>query len=72
MDALLEIGYQDIEKVILEKLNEWFFAAISSQYNGLVKPLILLLCIILIMPLIEYFIYKKWIAPKYNTHAIQS
>ncbi|SEM26268.1 hypothetical protein SAMN04487910_4571 [Aquimarina amphilecti] len=65
MDALLEIGYQDIEKVVLDKLSQWFSMGITSQYNGMVKSLLILLFIILIIPILEYFIYKKWIAPKY-------
>jgi len=65
MDALLEVGYQDIEKVVIEKLSEWFSLGITSQYNGIVKSLLILLFIVLFIPLLEYFIYKKWIAPKY-------
>ncbi len=65
MDLLLEVGYQDIEKVVLYKLSEWFSIGITSQYNTMVKSLLILLFLILIFPLLEYFIYKKWIAPKY-------
>ncbi|WP_299222907.1 hypothetical protein [uncultured Aquimarina sp.] len=65
MGLLLEVGYQDIEKVVLHKLSEWFSMGITSQYNGIVKSLLILLFLILILPLLEYFIYKKWIAPKY-------
>ncbi|WP_299249098.1 hypothetical protein [uncultured Aquimarina sp.] len=65
MDLLLEVGYQDIEKVVLEKLSQWFSMGITAQYHGMVKSLLILLFLILIVPLLEYFIYKKWIAPKY-------
>ncbi|WP_298320484.1 hypothetical protein [uncultured Aquimarina sp.] len=65
MDLLLEVGYQDIEKVVLEKLSQWFSMGIAAQYHGMVKSLLILLFLILIVPLLEYFIYKKWVAPKY-------
>lgn len=65
MDLLLEVGYQDIEKVVLEKLSQWFSMGITAQYHGMVKSLLILLFLILIVPLLEYFIYKKWVAPKY-------
>jgi len=65
MDLLLEVGYQDIEKVVLEKLSQWFSMGITAQYHGMVKSLLILLFLILIVPPLEYFIYKKWIAPKY-------
>lgn len=71
MDLLLEIGYKDIEKVVIDKLNEWFALVISSQYNAMVKSLLILLFLILIIPLLEYFIYKKWIAPKYVPKTIR-
>ncbi|WP_299261639.1 hypothetical protein [uncultured Aquimarina sp.] len=65
MNLLLEVGYQDIEKVVLDKLSQWFSIGLTSQYNGIVKSLLILLILILIVPLLEYFIYKKWIAPKH-------
>ncbi|TPN82429.1 hypothetical protein [Aquimarina algicola] len=70
MDLLLEVGYQDIEKIVLEKLSEWFSMAITSQYNGMVKSILIILFLILILPLLEYFIYKKWIHPKYISNVV--
>ncbi|WP_299441960.1 hypothetical protein [uncultured Aquimarina sp.] len=70
MDLLLEVGYQDIEKVVLDKLSQWFSIGITAQYNGIVKSLLILLFLILIVPLLEYFIYKKWIAPKYISKTV--
>ncbi len=70
MDLLLEVGYQDIEKIVLEKLSEWFSMAITSQYNGMVKSILIVLFLILILPLLEYFIYKKWIHPKYISKTV--
>ncbi|PKV51784.1 hypothetical protein ATE84_3882 [Aquimarina sp. MAR_2010_214] len=67
IDFLLEVGHQDLEKIILEKLDNWLQDVLSSQYYSIIKSLLILLILIMIIPFIEYFIYKKWIAPKYNT-----
>lgn len=66
IDFLLEVGYEDLEKIILEKLDDWVHNMLSSQYHNMVKSLLILLIIMMITPLIEFFIYKKWIIPKYN------
>ena len=66
IDFLLEVGYEDLEKIILEKLDDWVHNMLSSQYHNMVKSLLILLIIMMIIPLIEFFIYQKWIIPKYN------
>ena len=71
MDALLHIGYKDIENGIKNKLTHWFDALLYSQYKSLVLSQLVLLLIFICLPLIEFFIYKKWIEPKYSNQLIK-
>lgn len=66
MDFLLEVGYQDIETVILQKLDEWCADLLSSQYSGMLKSTLILLILIMAIPVLDYVINKKWIEPKYR------
>ena len=64
MDFLLEVEHKEIELAIREKLTTWFVSLLDSQYMGLVKSLLILLLIGMAFPVIEFFIYKKWIEPR--------
>ncbi|WP_344928454.1 hypothetical protein [Aquimarina addita] len=65
MDFLLTVGHQDLEKIILEKLDIWCHHFLSTQYHGLIKSLLIFLILLMIVPLIEFFIYKKWFEPQF-------
>ncbi len=65
MDIMLVTGYKDIEQAITNKLTDWSDSLLSSQYHSMVKSLLILLLILISIPLLEYFIYKKWIEPSY-------
>ncbi len=64
MDFLLDAGYEDIEKVIVVKLESWLGSVITSQYDGIVRSLWILLLFVFAFPLLEYLFYKKWILPR--------
>ncbi|AIZ42107.1 hypothetical protein [Cellulophaga baltica] len=64
MDFLISVGHRDIEIAVLEKLDTWFTSLLSNQYWAMVKSLLLLAFIIVLIPIAEFFIYKKWIEPK--------
>lgn len=66
MDFLLNVGYKDIEQGIKDKLIKWFDYLIYDQYKSLVLFQLIILLIIICLPFIEFFIYKKWVAPKYS------
>ncbi len=61
MDLLLEVGYKDIEQGINDKLILWFDSFLYNQYKSLILFQLFLLLIIIGLPLLEFFIYKKWI-----------
>jgi len=65
MDFLFTVDYKDIEIAIQEKLIEWFRSFLASQYHSMIKSFSILLLIIISIPLIEFFIYKKWVEPKF-------
>ncbi len=65
MDFLLSVGHKDIELAILEKLNYWASYLLNYQYEGMTKSLLTILLIIMIFPLVEFYIYKIWIEKKY-------
>ncbi|WP_324027670.1 hypothetical protein QSV08_06905 [Maribacter sp. BPC-D8] len=71
MDLLLDIGYKDIELAVKDKLMIWFDSLLYSQYKSLILSQLILLLIIISLPLIEFFIYKKWIEPKYDNQLIE-
>lgn len=71
MDFLLNVGYKDIEQGIKDKLIKWFDYLLYDQYKSLVLFQLILLLIIICLPLIEFFIYKKWVAPKYSNQRIE-
>lgn len=60
MDFLLSVGHQDLEKVILQKLDQWCDGFLKTQYYGMTKSLFIFLVLLMLIPLLEYFIYKKW------------
>ncbi len=64
MDFLLTVDYKDIEKGIQDKLTEWYELLLKTQFNSIIKSFLILLLLIISIPLIEFFIYKKWIEPK--------
>ncbi|WP_158976264.1 hypothetical protein [Cellulophaga sp. L1A9] len=64
MDFLISVGHKDIEVAVLEKLDTWFTSLLSNQYWAMVKSLCILAVLVLLFPIAEFFIYKKWIAPK--------
>ena len=66
MDFLLEVGYKDIEKEIKNKLKVWLDSLLYSQYKSLILFQLILLFVIMSLPLIDFFINKKWIEPKYS------
>ncbi|MGG6231526.1 hypothetical protein [Tenacibaculum sp. SDUM215027] len=66
MDFLLNVGHKDIEQSVKEKLMVWFDSLLFNQYKSLVLSQLVLLLFIISLPLIDFFIYKKWIEPKYS------
>lgn len=70
MNVLLDIGHKDIEQGIKDKLTIWLDALLYHQYKSLIVSQLILLLIIIGLPLIEFFIYKKWIEPKYVNKAL--
>ncbi len=66
MDFLLDVGHKDIEQAIKDKLVVWFDSLLYNQYTSLVISQLAILLIIICLPLIDFFIYKKWIEPKYS------
>ncbi|WP_165748044.1 hypothetical protein [Cellulophaga sp. Z1A5H] len=64
MDFLMSVGHKDIEQVVLEKLNDWFTSLLDNQYSAIIKPLYMLALLVLLFPITEFFIYKKWVEPK--------
>lgn len=71
MDLLLDLDYKDIEQGIKDKLLIWFDDLLYKQYKSLLYTQLILLLIIMSLPLIEFFIYKKWIEPKYLNQLIK-
>jgi len=71
MDLLLDLDYKDIEQGIKDKLLIWFDDLLYKQYKSLLYTQLILLLIIMSLPLIEFFIYKKWIEPKYPNQLIK-
>ncbi len=65
MDFLLNVGHKDIELAILDKLNYGVDYLLSYQYKGMVKSLLTILLLIMLFPLLEYYVYKIWIEKKY-------
>ncbi len=63
MDFLLNVGYKEIEVAVQDKLMTWLTSFLDSQYHSMVKSLFLILFIVMSIPVIEFFIYKKWIEP---------
>ncbi|WP_282079696.1 hypothetical protein [Aquimarina algiphila] len=63
MDFLLDVGYKEIEVAVQDKLMTWLTSFLDSQYHSMVKSLFIILFIIMSIPVIEFFIYKKWIEP---------
>ena len=63
MNFLLNVGYKDIEKAIKERLFVWYNYLLESQYNSMTKSLLFLLILVMSLPVIEFFIYNKWIKP---------
>ncbi len=66
MDFLLKVGFKDIKQGIIDKLMIWYDSVLYNQYKSLVLSQLILLLIIISLPLIEFFIYKRWVAPKYS------
>jgi len=66
MELLLEVGYKDIEEGIKEKLTIWYDNILLTQYKSFISPYLIFILIMMGIPLIEFFIYKKWVAPKYS------
>lgn len=66
MDFLLDVGHKDIEQAIKDKLIVWYDSLLYNQYKSVVLSQLVLLLIIISLPLIDFFIYKKWIEPKYS------
>jgi hypothetical protein len=71
MDLLLDVSYKDIEQGIKNKLIVWFDYLVYDQYRSLIFFQLILLLIIICLPLIEFFIYKKWVVPKYDNQPIE-
>ena len=63
IDVLQSIGYKDFELAIKEELIRWFDTILKTQYQSIMTSLLLLLLLFMCIPLIEFFIYKKWIEP---------
>lgn len=66
MDVVMLMGHKDIEKAIKGKLTVWVDETITSQYKGMRMSLLILLLVLALVPIIEFFIYKKWIEPRYK------
>ncbi|SFW60352.1 hypothetical protein [Cellulophaga fucicola] len=60
MEILLDVGYNDIEIAVKDKLTNWFSTMLESQYKSMVKSLCFLLLIIMAFPLLEFFIYTRY------------
>lgn len=63
VDFLLDVGYRDIELAIKDHLIKWFTTLLDSQYASMIKIHLIILLFVIILPLIEFYIYKKWILP---------
>ncbi|WP_346881600.1 hypothetical protein [uncultured Algibacter sp.] len=72
MKFLLSVGYKDIEVAIKDKLSFWYADLLKAQYYTLLKSLFILLIIFMSISLIEFFIYKTWVEPKYVVKNIDS
>ncbi|TXN34743.1 hypothetical protein FVB32_09065 [Flagellimonas hymeniacidonis] len=68
IDFLLDIGHNDIELAIKDRLTIWFVSLLDYQYQSMIKSLLILLLGIMGLPLVEFFIYKKWIEAKLIGH----
>lgn len=64
-DFLLDVGYKDLEQTVKNKLTDWYVDLLNTQHSSMIKSIIILLIVLISIPLIEFFIYKKWIEPKF-------
>ena len=64
LNSLLHMNYKEIELALKDKLTIWFVALLDSQFDLMVKSLLIVLVLIMSIPVIEFFIYKKFIEPK--------
>lgn len=71
MDFLLSVEHRDIELAIKDKLIIWFTSLLDYQYHSMKKSFFILLLIIMSIPVIEFFIYKKWIEPNLIKKALK-
>jgi hypothetical protein len=61
VNALSTLEPKKIESSVKDKLTELVDKIITSQINGFAKSTLLLFILIILIPIIEYFIYKWWI-----------
>lgn len=65
MSFLLEADHKTLEKSVVDALDSWCDNLITAQFKKIFIIIIVVLLIIMFIPFIEYFIYKKWVEPKY-------
>lgn len=64
-DVLLSVDHKNLEQSIIRKIDTWCSDLLYSQYKSLLITNLILLVIVMIIPLIEFFIYKMWIEKKW-------
>lgn len=69
-DFLMNVNHEEIESAIKKRIDNWVGEQIDNQFSRIVYGFLLLILIIMVVPLIEFFIYVKWIKPKYISKEI--
>lgn len=62
---LEEVRAKDIEILIQEKMSLWMQKLLRQKYHAVLISHLILILLLLCFPIVEFFIYKKWIEPRY-------
>ncbi|MGB1295169.1 MAG: hypothetical protein ACPG6V_06780 [Flavobacteriales bacterium] len=66
LETLKTLDHQKIEISIKNKLTNWLGQLINAQYVSLRNAILMFLILGLLLPVLEFFVYKKWIEPDYK------
>jgi len=65
LDYLQTANHQELELAFKDRLNIWFDAFLIAQYYSFVKVLLITLLCMILIPVFEFIIYKKFIEKKF-------
>lgn len=58
LQFVLSLDAADVEKSIVNKINEWVNQLLGVQFKSIISGIVLIWILILLIPFVEYFIYK--------------